>query len=88
MMRIICETSSVVSKNCVVIRLTLFIVSEAYYGYKREDIIMLTDDSTDPRMMPTRENMVRCFYPSFVYCPILFFLAASNAMACARCLPP
>jgi len=29
-----------------------------YYGYKKEDIVMLTDDSTNPRMMPTRENML------------------------------
>ena len=42
-------------------RLTLFIVSEECYGYKRGDIVMLTDDSTNPRMMPTKENIVRCF---------------------------
>ena len=32
---------------------------EDYYGYKKEDIVMLTDDSTNPRMMPTRENMLQ-----------------------------
>ena len=62
------------------------IVSEAYYHYKKEDIVMLTDDSTNPRKMPTRENMVRCLYAYFAYCPIPSFLAASNAMACARCV--
>jgi hypothetical protein len=71
-----------------IIRLTLFILSEAYYEYKREDIVMLTDDSTDPRLMPTRENMVRCLYPSVVFYPILSFLGARNGMACARCLAP
>ena len=60
-------------------------MSEAYYHYKKEDIVMLTDDSTNPRMMPTRQNMVRYLYPSFVYCLYLLFLAASNAMAYARC---
>lgn len=30
----------------------------AKYGYKREDMVTLTDDSTNPRMMPTRENIV------------------------------
>jgi hypothetical protein len=30
-----------------------------YYGYKKEDILMLTDDSTNPRLMPTRGNMLQ-----------------------------
>ena len=38
----------------------LLITFQAYYNYKKDDIVMLTDDSTDPRMMPTRENIVRC----------------------------
>jgi len=29
-----------------------------YYGYKKEDIVKLTDDSTNPRLMPTRQNML------------------------------
>jgi hypothetical protein len=61
MTQTICRIFSVVSRT------TLFIVGfdllmimfEDYYGYKREDIVMLTDDSTNPRLMPTRENMVR-----------------------------
>ena len=58
-----CKISSAVSKNCVYHSFkSLIIVSEAYYGYKKDDIVMLTDDSTNPRMMPTRENMVRCLY--------------------------
>ena len=58
---------------------------EAHYGYRKENIVMLTDDSTNPRQMPTRENMVRFLYTTFMYCPTLSFLAASNAMACSRC---
>jgi hypothetical protein len=60
-------------------------MSKAYYGYKKEDIVMLTDDSTNPRQMPTRENMVRYLYPLFVYCLILFSIVTSNAMACEHC---
>jgi hypothetical protein len=69
MTQITCKISFAVSKNCVHHSfLTLLIVlSEAYYGYKKDDIVMLTDDSTNPRMMPTRENIVRCLYASFVY---------------------
>ncbi|PTD01666.1 Metacaspase-1A [Fusarium culmorum] len=29
------------------------------YGYKREDMILLTDDQQDPVMIPTRENIIR-----------------------------
>lgn len=37
-------------------------IREGYYGYKAEDIVMLTDDSRDPRHMPTRENIVCLFH--------------------------
>ncbi len=29
------------------------------YGYKREDMVILTDDQQDPRMIPTKENILR-----------------------------
>ncbi|KAG7447456.1 uncharacterized protein BT62DRAFT_930467 [Guyanagaster necrorhizus] len=29
-----------------------------HWGYKSEDIVMLTDDSTNPRSQPTRKNMI------------------------------
>ncbi|CAE6424256.1 unnamed protein product [Rhizoctonia solani] len=29
------------------------------FGYKREDIVQLIDDATDPRKMPTRENILK-----------------------------
>ncbi|KAF8165657.1 caspase domain-containing protein [Crassisporium funariophilum] len=28
------------------------------FNYKKDDIVMLTDDATNPRMMPTRENIL------------------------------
>nr|CEG04868.1 unnamed protein product [Fusarium clavum] len=31
------------------------------YNYKREDMIILTDDQQDPIMIPTRENIIRAF---------------------------
>ncbi|KDR73066.1 hypothetical protein GALMADRAFT_252495 [Galerina marginata CBS 339.88] len=34
-----------------------FLISE--YGYKREDMVILTDDATNPRMQPTRENIIQ-----------------------------
>ena len=30
----------------------------ATFGYKEEDIVMLTDDARDPRQIPTNKNMV------------------------------
>lgn len=29
-----------------------------YYNYKPEDIVVLTDDATNPRQRPTRQNML------------------------------
>jgi hypothetical protein len=29
------------------------------YGYKREDMVILTDDQSNPVMRPTRENIIR-----------------------------
>jgi hypothetical protein len=40
------------------------------FGYKKDDIVVLTDDARDPRQVPTRANIV-C--TSFVCCfPNLF----------------
>jgi hypothetical protein len=30
----------------------------ARYGYKQEDVVMLTDDATNARQVPTKENIV------------------------------
>lgn len=30
----------------------------ATYGYKEEDIVMLTDDAKNPRQIPTTRNIV------------------------------
>lgn len=29
------------------------------YGYKREDMVILTDDATNPLLQPTKENILR-----------------------------
>ncbi|KAF7791691.1 hypothetical protein EIP86_002714 [Pleurotus ostreatoroseus] len=31
----------------------------SYYGYREEDIVMLTDDTNDPRRIPTKQNMLQ-----------------------------
>ena len=72
------QTTCKWARTVFIIRLTLFFVSEAYYGYKKGDIIILDDNSTNSTMMLITENLVRRLYPSFVYWLILVFLAASN----------
>lgn len=32
------------------------------YGYKQDDMVILTDDSRDPRSLPTRENIIRAMH--------------------------
>jgi metacaspase-1 len=32
------------------------------YGYKANDIVLLTDDSRDPRRLPTRKNIIDAMY--------------------------
>ena len=59
--------------TCHLFASNLLIMTEAYYNYKNEDIVMLTDDSTNPRMMPTRENMVRCLYICIFCCIDQFY---------------
>ncbi|KAF8914273.1 caspase domain-containing protein [Gymnopilus junonius] len=46
-------------KGCIndVHNMKNFLMSE--YGYKSEDIVTLTDDATNPRMKPTRENILQ-----------------------------
>ena len=86
MIQITYKFSSAASKNCVYhlsYPLTLL-----WPTWTLTMDSKLTDDSTIQRMMPTRENMVRCLYASFscfMYCLILSFLAASNAIACELC---
>lgn len=58
--------------------LTDGLVQTAQFGYKEDDIVMLTDDQNDPRAIPTKENMVRLLFPlAFHFCvshPTLFLL--------------
>ncbi|KAL8420720.1 hypothetical protein RB594_003497 [Gaeumannomyces avenae] len=35
---------------------------QEFYGYRQEDMVQLTDDSTNPQSMPTRENMLRAMH--------------------------
>lgn len=41
----------------------------AQFGYKQDDIVMLTDDARNPRQIPTRENIVSgaCFYSNYLH---------------------
>jgi hypothetical protein len=43
----------------------------AKFGYKDDDIVMLTDDAQNPRQLPTRDNIV-CS-PFFPPCTIKMF---------------
>lgn len=38
--------------------------SLAFFGYREEDIMMLTDDQSDPHAIPTKENVVRAIFTS------------------------
>jgi hypothetical protein len=33
-----------------------------YYGYRREDMVILTDDQANPMSRPTRANMIRAMH--------------------------
>ncbi|KAL6866744.1 hypothetical protein J3F83DRAFT_740986 [Trichoderma novae-zelandiae] len=48
-------------KGCIndVHNVSAFLVER--YGYKREDMVILTDDQTDPVMRPTKANIIRAF---------------------------
>ena len=38
------------------------LTSTERYRYKPEDIVMLTDDSRNPRQIPTRANMIQAMH--------------------------
>lgn len=53
------------------------------FGYKVEDIEVLSDDTDDPRRLPTRENIVNILYARschdlFEFSYVLMCLAASG----------
>lgn len=50
------------------------------FGYKEDDIVMLTDDQNDPRAIPTKENIVSC---SLGFMGLLMF-----AIAILSCTSP
>ena len=39
----------------------LYISISEVWGYKEEDIVMLTDDASNPRQIPTRDNIVSTY---------------------------
>lgn len=55
-------------------------VKSDHWGYKQDDMVILTDDATNPRMQPTTANIV-CI-PLF-HAPLLVqpLLDSSDAMA-------
>ena len=78
---IICKLSQPAFISCAA---NLF---QAQYGYKSDDIVVLTDDASDSRRRPTRNNIVSLSsIPKHVIdsYPIT---AASHAVACAGCSP-
>ena len=57
------------------------------FGYRQDDIVVLTDDSRNPRQVPTRANIV---LPSCVLLSqdLLVFADCSYALAGTRCPSP
>lgn len=39
-------------------RISVNLLGAENFGYKKEDIVTLTDDTTNPRQKPTRDNIV------------------------------
>ena len=49
------------------------------FGYKRHDIVVLTDDQQDPRSIPSRDNIVSVCVQR-VLLPYIFSADKGNAM--------
>lgn len=55
-----------------------------YHGFKNEDVVLLTDDTTERRHLPTRQNLInamrwlvrsaKCNDSLFFHCSFFFFL--------------
>jgi hypothetical protein len=58
MMRETSRSSSLVSWNACD-GLQMAADSSERYNYRTEDIVILTDDSSNPRQIPTRANMIQ-----------------------------
>lgn len=35
---------------------------QSRYGYRDEDMVILTDDTRNPRQMPTKQNMIQAMH--------------------------
>ena len=57
---------------------------QANYGYKQDDIVMLTDDASNPPQIPTRDNIVSV-RGSMVRKRLRKRADCSDAVARARC---
>ncbi len=65
----------------ILISLLLTTKFKARFGYREEDIVMLTDDSQHHRQIPTRENIVRA--TSLVrIARVLICVVVCHALAC------
>lgn len=50
------------------------------FGYKRDDIVVLTDDQQDPRSIPTRNNMVGLLLKGHSFLPYTHSVVDGDAM--------
>lgn len=54
------------------------------FGFKSEDIVMLLDDATHPRQIPTRDNIVR-FDNTCIFALLTLIIDCCYAMAGCGC---
>lgn len=63
----------------IYLMMLIFLQTTGHFGYKQEDVVMLTDDARNPRQIPTRDNIVSG--PSFhVYFVLFMFSIKLQAM--------
>jgi hypothetical protein len=53
------------------------------YGFRQDDMVILTDDQSNPQNIPTKQNMIRAMQwlvhdsrpnDSYVFCPYMVFV--------------
>ena len=56
------------------------------YNFKPEDVVILTDDAEDPRLQPTRENMLNAMrwlvYEAQPHDSLFFHCTFCEALSC------
>lgn len=60
-----CDTVARADESIFFVRVYQWMVPLAFFGYGEDDIVMLTDDQSDPQAIPTRENIVRVQFTPF-----------------------